>query len=871
MEALSRQEYPAMLERLQPAGAVTKFNERVKRIGKVNSEIADWLLERRKVEELYVSGLKKLARKPLQEVGGELGVFESPWRRIVQSTEEIAKSHALLSDRIDKDVEQPLRSFSSTNREMQGITTIQGNLYSMAKELEDAQDKSEKLNKKGGKANAQKVEVATSRLQTATQQWESQAPFIMENLQALDERRLNHLRDVLTQYETHEADLVERNRKTIEETLTSLLEIDTSQEIRNWAAASVSGLPITERRARQLSSVGTENTGNASLPPPPMTPRSTHTDNQSEHSQTARQDTMESKEGKEKESKLKSRFGTMLGRRRQSIHGGFGRAPSPNKGFVPFGRGTSSRDGRPSPSPRTSSNNLRESPPRDNRLSSLAESPTATSPTKQTNGTAPDSHAGSSFIADSVAGRSSANGPSAADIFDMSDVQPPPGPPPSHLKAVPELQKDSEGFSVPAPMNDPISQAESDAALENDQPQFKLDIRKEPIPEQDADAQAALSNVANTLRSASIQTPNRKAGTVRGRRDVRNTMYLPSASNSLDVASPDSNIPPSPGITAGRAAALAALSENHGAPSVSDTTSIRSGHSLTNHATMKHADMHEPGLNASIIETVSASFENGETKSMKISGEIALSHNPSDDLTPSSIETIRIDNFPNLEAIGPNRTFINAVSEEKPDEFAIDISSLSSKPSAAFTYRVHIDDADITTHGPLFLKVAWRKQGADKLGLVLEYSLNPACGTGPITFNNLVLVAMYEGARASACQTKPTGTHLKEKSLVYWRLGDVTLTNEWHKIICRLVGTEGAVPEAGHIEARWEINSPTASGLGSGISLSRLEASKGKDKEEDDPFADETMSPTTVSPTGTWKEVATHKKFVSGKYEAKQV
>lgn len=531
------------------------------------------------------------------------------------------------------------------------MPTIQGNLSSMAKELEDAQDKSDKLIKKGGKASTQKVDAAASRLQTASQQWESQAPFVMENLQALDERRLNHLRDVLTQYETHEADLVERNRKTVEETLTSLLEIDTSQDIRNWAAASIQGLPITERRARQLSSVGTEHTGTASLPPPPQTPRSTHTshtDNQSEHSQGARQDTMESKEGKDKESKLKSRFGTMLGRRRQSIHGPFGRAPSPNKGFIPFGRGTSSRDGWPSPSPRTSSNNLRESPPRDQRLSSLAESPTATSPSKQTNGTTNNANADSSFIADAVHGRSSTNGPLAADIFDMSDVQPPPGPPPSHLKPAPEAQKDSEGFSVPAPMNDPISQAENDAAQENDQPQFKLDIRNEPIPEQDADAQAALSNVANTLRSAQMQTPNRKAGTVRGRRDVRNTMYLPSPQNSLDAAHPDNAIPPSPGIPAGRAAALAALSsENHGAPSVSDTTSIRSGHSLTNHVAVKHTDMHEPGLNASIIETVSASFENGQTKSMKISGEIALTYNPVEDISSSS-KSILCSNLPHF-------------------------------------------------------------------------------------------------------------------------------------------------------------------------------------------------------------------------------
>ena len=36
---------------------------------------------------------------------------------------------------------------------------------------------------------------------------------------------------------------------------------------------------------------------------------------------------------------------------------------------------------------------------------------------------------------------------------------------------------------------------------ESDQPQFKLDIKSEPIHEEDGDAQAALSSVANTLRA----------------------------------------------------------------------------------------------------------------------------------------------------------------------------------------------------------------------------------------------------------------------------------------------------------------------------------------------------------------------------------
>lgn len=152
----------------------------------------------------------------------------------------------------------------------------------MARELEDAQEKSDKLSKKGGKASALKVDAASSKLQSANSQWDSQVPFIFESLQALDERRLNHLRDVLTQYETHEADVIEQNRKTVEQTLSTLLEVDTAQEIKNWSQATVAGKPVNERRVRQPSTAGSGSGGGASLAPPP-TPRST-TDNHSEHS-----------------------------------------------------------------------------------------------------------------------------------------------------------------------------------------------------------------------------------------------------------------------------------------------------------------------------------------------------------------------------------------------------------------------------------------------------------------------------------------------------------------------------------------------------------------------------------------------------------
>lgn len=528
------------------------------------------------------------------------------------------------------------------------MTTIQGNLAAMAKEVEDAQIAADKLTKKGQKANSIKVDNAQEKLGMAASQWDSQAPYVFEKLQAVDELRLNHLRDVLTQYETHESDQVARSQANAEATLMSLVEVDATEEIRNFARKSTSaqGRPKLDTRTSRTSASGSasfsrpSNTASSSLAPPPTRPSAD--DNTSEHS--GRNDGPS-----ESKSKGLKRFGTMLGRRRQSIHGSFQRAPSPSKGFGainPFGgRNLASRDGRPTPSPRASSNNLRESPNRENRLSSLAEAPnspgtvTATSQAERRrsrdvtngdlNGLTPGS---SSVVADGTPDRDSshvANGTLQKDLPDLTDVQPPPGPPPSHLKPNEPVKTDSEGFTVPSAANDPISLAQQEALDENDQQQFKLDIKNEPIQEEGDDAQAALANVANTLRSATLATPSRKAGTIRGRRDVRNTIYVPSPETSDLSRSIESNAPPSPHrISSSRAGALATLSSE--GSNISDTQSIRSARSLTSNSAIKHPDLHEPGLHSSIIETVNAYFENGEIKTATVIGELALAYGHTD-------------------------------------------------------------------------------------------------------------------------------------------------------------------------------------------------------------------------------------------------
>ncbi|KAL8946059.1 MAG: hypothetical protein Q9183_007960, partial [Haloplaca sp. 2 TL-2023] len=103
---------------------------------------------------------------------------------------------------MEADVERPLREYQKGSREMQAMSTIQGNLVALSKELDTTQKRVDKI--KSGKSAASKVADATSSAESVRKEWDSQAPYVFEQLQALDENRINHLRDALTQLQTHE-------------------------------------------------------------------------------------------------------------------------------------------------------------------------------------------------------------------------------------------------------------------------------------------------------------------------------------------------------------------------------------------------------------------------------------------------------------------------------------------------------------------------------------------------------------------------------------------------------------------------------------------------------------------------------------------
>ncbi|KAF2101976.1 hypothetical protein NA57DRAFT_34067 [Rhizodiscina lignyota] len=856
---LSRSEYPAMLASLQPVQAVEVLNDRIKHVSRLNSEVADWLQERRRVEEAYAMGLRKLAQKKPPDADSDMGIFTTPWQKLVNSAETLAESHHLLAQKIEADIERPLRNFAGQNREMQAMSTISGNLAAMAKEVDNAQKKAEKLQTKGGKAATEKVASAAAEVENANSQWESQAPFVFEKLQAVDETRLNYLRDVLTQFQTHEVDQVERNRIGAEDCLNALLSVETADEIKAFQIRAVQGRP--KLRARRRTLPGSSSYASNDMPPPPLPSHPTaHDDNaltQTLSPQPMGEDSSQRSASDRKKSV--DPYGRPEPERKSSSN--------LTSAFASFGSRGKSR-GNDREMPPTAEEEEPMSPPmraEPNRRESI------TAAAVQQSTQAPEAN-GVTLDSDEITPAPRVNG-SQMPSFNQEPLQPIKAP--TSPSAGPQ---DAEGFSVAPLATDAITQAEQEAAATQAEPQFKLDIRSSPIQEEDSDAKTAFDNVANTLR-AQAAPQARRPGTVRGRRDVRNTIFVPNP-QTLDLSgtmSPEAG-PSSAPLPASPPATSQTSPFKPGQRSVfltddlaaSDTQSVRSGRSLASAAsgTIRHPDLHGPGLNTSIVETISAWFEQGNLTKAQVFGEVALAYNHQDLSAPFGSENIRLDNFSVLEKVAPNPAFIDQIPD-KPGYYSVNLASIT-KTSVAFKYQVHHESPTAATrHAPLLLTPQWKVEPT-QTSVILAYSLNPEFalpeGVSTVTLANMALIIHLDssGAKAKTARAANGGNFVRERSAVYWRLPEVNLTKDGpvQQLRARFFTDGEAKP--GAAEARWEISNEHSVALGSGLSVSMLETKDGQNPESD-PFADEDAgTPAEGEKEEVWKEVSSVKQIKSG-------
>ncbi|ODH29085.1 hypothetical protein ACO22_03808 [Paracoccidioides brasiliensis] len=911
---LSRQDYPAIAASLTPTQASAILTDRMRLISKVNLDIADWLSERRRVEQVYVLGLRRLARRQQLDEYEALGVFQTPWQRILSATETLASSHEILSHVIETDAERPLREYATKNRDMQSMSTMQHDLANLAKELESVTRKADKLKDKGPKAAA-KTSSAVSAAQDVAQQWESRAPFVFEQLQAVDEHRLNHLRDVLTQYETHEVDRIERDRESAESCLNALLNVQTDEEIRAFTTKAIGGRAPVSRRTnppsaasppasppcRVLGDTASVTAAAESLLPPP--PRN-QDDRASQHSGQSNQGRLSV--GLEQHGHLRlgglKRLGTVMTRRKSIVHHPTRASGSPERKFrspfTSFRKTDSTRSFQQVDMQANLVNSLAPISSRDD--SSLQRPASSHREVSHSESTSALHQRPTTPLNGAVRPEESAV--SNTPIRKANSMEQAPATTQS-----PKI--DSEGYSERPNSLDEISRVQKEAAAVVE-PGMNLTIRDQPIKEDEGEAKLALNEVANTLRLQAQQSGvSRGVGTLRGRRDVRNTIFVPSPpSAGEDVGlnrSPGltaSSIPVSPSYAPKAVVSPSATYDDH---AQSDTTSVHSSHTLHNlSGPVLHPEMSEPGLNASVVETVNAWFSDGIVNRSFVVGELALAYNSTTN-PPSDPELVRLNNFQILEKVAANPVFVTeaghtlkgkereqaASYEEKKGEYLISLPSISrSIPTVAFKYQVHLDPSNLSAYCPVIFNPVWNLEEF-QASVIITYSINlnfiSATSSTPITLKNLVLTVNLdlspqedettkqprEVARATGAVMYPnTGASFRRKiSAVTWKIPELEVSTEGDNRFLARFSTAVSGPRKGKVEAKFDLLNANG-GERLGISA-QTSTGGGQEREVSDPFADESLgtrngsvSPEPKLPSNTWEEVYTRRKLTVGRY-----
>ena len=236
----------------------------------------------------------------------------------------------------------------------------------------------------------------------------------------------------------------------------------------------------------------------------------------------------------------------------------------------------------------------------------------------------------------------------------------------------------------------------------------------------------------------------------------------------------------------------------------------------------------DPGLRASMTETVNVIMKAGTISRIQVSGEIHLSLR-STDISPNSGPIhIRLNAFESLEKIAPNPAYLAQVPD-KPGEYFLNsevlanatsrTGSSNNKGTLLFRYQVHVQPGKEDSVIPLVLEPAFScKDGETRM--ILNYK-----SPSPSTLQNVSLIAAFNpGPSVSNVQTKPLGGVWSPSSRrLTWNLDQV---QDAGKLIARFTTEPGEAMSTLGVQASWAMEGSLVSGLGLEVVAGELEGDK---------------------------------------------
>ena len=373
-------------------------------------------------------------------------------------------------------------------------------------------------------------------------------------------------------------------------------------------------------------------------------------------------------------------------------------------------------------------------------------------------------------------------------------------------------------------------------SLQNSGPKLNLAMTQQPIQESEEERQAALQKIQQTLAMPS-QQPSRRATVARGRRDVRNTMFG-SAAEDGTMPSSGKGLPMPPLSETGEGSLASTLR----LPSANDdyANGIERPHLIARQASLSSvssnnpfdspglapalspslmATASEPGLRASITETISIIMRQAEVQRVQINGEIHLSLRQASVSQGDGPIHIRLTSFEQLDKIAPNPAYLAQVPD-RPGEYFLNSEVLatatqkgSAKGTLLFKYQVHVPAGKERTAAPLILEPAFQcKDGETRM--ILNYRVNPDSPLSSAGITNLSILAIFSpGVSVTNVQAKPAGGVWSPSTRrMTWNVNEMTGTEG--KIIAKFSTESGEPMGPLGVQASWAVEGLLGSELG---------------------------------------------------------
>ncbi len=672
--------------------------------------------------------------------------------------------------------------------------------------MKEYEKTSGKLEKASGKSKSGKSDALASELNQLTSSLSSLSPMVYTTFQRLDEERLRGLKEVIVRWGTVRGDMASREGERAERAVAAIIGWETPDEVlavgrrlggKGGAGRSSNGPTLssaTSTRERTFfglsSSHRTARSDRRLSSIPPGTPTNDFSP------RPALRQNGSSGNINSPPSSFTGGFKSMLGRTKSTI-GGAGR-----------GRSSSNATSLRSARPEGNFDTIGEDDPR---------TPPAMSPPVDDEGF-------------SVAPADRHRNP----WEDPNELIPTPAQAPAHTNG-------ASGFaqtltSSPTASQDNLS---SSPSLQNNAPRLNLAMTQQPIQETEEERQAALQKMQQTL-AMPPQQPSRRATVARGRRDVRNTMFggasedgsmLGAAGLPMPRTTEPTEMLGSPPINGGYPNGIERPQQIARQSSISSMTSNNPFDSPGLAAGLPPSTMataYQPGLRASIIETVNVIMRNAEIQRVQINGEIHVSLRLASAAIGAGPIHIRLTSFEQLEKIAPNPAFLAQVPD-RPGEYFLNSEALatdnqkgSAKGTLLFKYQVHVPAGKVRTAAPFILEPAFScKDGETRM--ILNYRVNPESPLSSISITHLSFLATFgPGVSVSNVQAKPAGGVWSPSTRrMTWNVNEMTGTEG--KIIAKFVSERGEPMSPQGVQASWAVEGLLVSGLGLEVVDGQLE------------------------------------------------